>query len=168
MGNTIVTKMQAALDGDQRINRTEQREILETWGDRTYTNVEREEALQFLQQKCTARNDACLLAQICTRDWIDRVVAGSRDDLRSCYEELLLNKPDAKGDVLVSFTIRPDGTLKINDMSTAMDHEGTDFLKRLTASFAVIRFPRLSGGEPIEVKNYPLHFGEESPDLFAE
>lgn len=86
---------------------------------------------------------------------IQRVVRQGFGGFRRCYEAGLRDCPNLNGRVVVSFVIRPDGTV-----AKAWDG-GSDLVDRgvvscVVAAFRALRFPAFEG-PPIRV-SYPIAF----------
>lgn len=88
---------------------------------------------------------------------IERTVAAHRDDLRVCYEERLLTKPELAGAVEVVLTVNAAGQVtssKHDPAQTTIDDP--ELIKCLTRAIRGWKFPR-STGEPVTV-SFPLVF----------
>lgn len=97
------------------------------------------------------------------KDEIQAVVAANRDKVRACYDKALQDNPGIKGDLVVSFVINPDGTVKQAEVNWAesdlhvpeLDTCATEVIKGL-------QFPASSRGLESKV-DYPFNFNPPNP-----
>jgi TonB family protein len=94
-------------------------------------------------------------------------MAANRDKVRACYDAALKNNPGIAGDLVVSFVINPDGSVKSAEVNWSeselhvpeLDACAIDVLRTL-------KFPPSSRGLESKV-NYPFNFkpGKGAPGV---
>jgi TonB family protein len=97
------------------------------------------------------------------KDEIQAVIAANRAKMRSCYDAALKNNPGIAGDLVVSFVINPDGSVKSAEVNWSeselhvpeLDSCAVDVLRTL-------KFPPSSRGLESKV-NYPFNFNPGKP-----
>jgi TonB family protein len=98
------------------------------------------------------------------KEEIQRVVADNRDKVRACYDAALKENPGIAGDLVVSFVIDPDGSVKSAEVNWAESELHVPELD--TCAVAVVKalkFPASSRGLESKV-NYPFNFNPAPPD----
>ncbi len=86
------------------------------------------------------------------RDVIAAVIRRHINEVRYCYERQLAQQADLEGNLVVRFTIQPDGTIGTVEITTGM-HEEVD-----ACVAARIRSWTFPAAEGITVVNYPFVF----------
>jgi TonB family protein len=97
------------------------------------------------------------------KDEIQAVIAANRAKVRTCYDAALKNNPGIAGDLVVSFVINPDGSVKSAEVNWSeselhvpeLDSCAVDVLRTL-------KFPPSSRGLESKV-NYPFNFNPGKP-----
>ncbi len=93
-----------------------------------------------------------------SKEEVATVVASHRDEIKSCYQELLKENPNASGKVVLHFVVDPDGKVaeaSIKDRTIASEDLGSCVLTR----FRNWEFPK--AGQPTEVLAYPIYMGRK-------
>jgi pyruvate/2-oxoglutarate dehydrogenase complex dihydrolipoamide acyltransferase (E2) component len=85
-------------------------------------------------------------------------VKAHRKDARACYEKALKQLPDLKGDLVIHFTLKPNGDVKEADVN----RERSTIVAPMVVSCVIdvikaIHFPASSRGMESQV-NYPFNF----------
>jgi hypothetical protein len=93
-----------------------------------------------------------------TVEVIAAVVKTHRKEARDCYEKALKQIPGLKGDVVIHFTLRPNGKVK----QAELNQERSTITEASVSSCVIgvvsaIEFPRSSKGKETSV-NYPFNF----------
>jgi TonB family protein len=97
------------------------------------------------------------------KDEIQAVIAANRDKMRACYDAALKNNPGIQGDLVVTFVINPDGSVKSAEVNWTeselhvpeLDSCAVDVLRSL-------KFPPSSRRLESKV-NYPFNFNPRQP-----
>ncbi len=94
---------------------------------------------------------------------IQRVVADNRHKVRACYDAALATNPGIQGDLVVSFVIDPDGTVKQAEVNWS---ESDLHIPELDAcavdAIKTLEFPASSRGLESKV-NFPFNFNPQPP-----
>jgi len=91
-------------------------------------------------------------------DSIAAMVKAHRKEARECYEKALKQIPGLKGDVVIHFTLKPNGQVKHAELN-----EQRSTIREASVSSCVIdviqkiEFPKSSKGLETDV-NYPFNF----------
>jgi hypothetical protein len=93
-----------------------------------------------------------------TMEVIAEVVKAHRKPARECYEKQLKQIPDLKGDLVIHFTLRPNGTVKTAEINTERSTiTAPPVVNCVIDVIRGIQFPRSSRGMETTV-NYPFNF----------
>jgi TonB family protein len=94
---------------------------------------------------------------------IQAVVASNRDSFRACYEKSLKSHPDIQGSFILTFVVKPDGTVKSAeaDQSRSQIHTA-DLETCAVAALKTLKFPPSRKGMESTV-NYPFDFHPKGP-----
>lgn len=97
------------------------------------------------------------------KDQIQTVIAANRERVRACYDAAQKNDPGIQGDLVVTFVINPDGSVKsaeVNPQESEIHSPELD-----TCAIGVLKtlkFPASSRGLESKV-NYPFNFKPAPP-----
>lgn len=86
------------------------------------------------------------------RSVLARVIRRHINEVRYCYERQLVQEPDLEGNLVVRFTIQPDGSVGAVDITSGM-HDAVD-----SCVVGRIRTWNFPAAEGITVVNYPFVF----------
>jgi len=97
------------------------------------------------------------------KDEIQRVIADNRPKVRACYEAALKTNPGIAGDLVVSFIINPDGSVKDAEVNWSESELHVPELDSCTLEVVqALKFPPSSRGLESKV-NYPFNFNPQRP-----
>ena len=97
------------------------------------------------------------------KDEIARVIADNRTKVRACYEAALKTNPGIAGDLVVSFIINPDGSVKNAEVNWSESELHVPELDSCTLEVVqAMKFPPSSRGLESKV-NYPFNFNPQRP-----
>jgi TonB family protein len=97
------------------------------------------------------------------KDEIQRVIADNRAKVRACYEAALKANPGIAGDLVVSFIINPDGSVKDAEVNWSESELHVPELDSCTLEVVqAMKFPPSSRGLESKV-NYPFNFNPQRP-----
>ena len=97
------------------------------------------------------------------KDEIQRVIADNRGKVRACYEAALKTNPGIAGDLVVSFIINPDGSVKNAEVNWSESELHVPELDSCTIEVVqALKFPPSSRGLESKV-NYPFNFNPQRP-----
>jgi TonB family protein len=97
------------------------------------------------------------------KDEIQRVIADNRNKVRACYEAALKANPGIAGDLVVSFIINPDGSVKNAEVNWSESELHVPELDSCTLEVVqALKFPPSSRGLESKV-NYPFNFNPQRP-----
>ena len=97
------------------------------------------------------------------KDEIQRVIADNRGKVRACYEAALKANPGIAGDLVVSFIINPDGSVKNAEVNWSESELHVPELDSCTLEVVqALKFPPSSRGLESKV-NYPFNFNPQRP-----
>jgi TonB family protein len=98
-----------------------------------------------------------------TKEEIQRVIAENRDKVRACYDHALAANPGIQGDLVVSFVIRPNGTVKQAEINWAESSLHVPELDACAADAVKgFKFPPSTHGLESKV-DYPFNFNPPNP-----
>jgi TonB family protein len=97
-----------------------------------------------------------------SKEDIQRVIAGNRQKIRDCYDAALANNPGIQGDLVISFVINPDGSVKDVEVNTESDLHIPELDTCATGAVRALEFPASSRGLESKV-NYPFNFKPPPP-----
>lgn len=93
-----------------------------------------------------------------TSEIVAETVKAHRKEARECYQKQLSQLPDLKGDLVVHFTLRPNGTVKVAELNRERSTiTATVVVNCVLDVVRAIQFPRSSRGMETTV-NYPFNF----------
>jgi outer membrane biosynthesis protein TonB len=93
-----------------------------------------------------------------TSEIIAETVKAHRKEARECYQKQLSQLPDLKGDLVVHFTLRPNGTVKMAELNRERSTITAPVVVNCVLDVVrAIKFPRSSRGMETTV-NYPFNF----------
>jgi len=97
------------------------------------------------------------------KEEIQRVIADNRAKVRACYEAALKGNPGIAGDLVVSFIINPDGSVKNAEVNWSESELHVPELDSCTLEVVqALKFPPSSRGLESKV-NYPFNFNPQRP-----
>jgi TonB family protein len=97
------------------------------------------------------------------KEEIARVIADNRTKVRACYETALKTNPGIAGDLVVSFIINPDGSVKNAEVNWSESELHVPELDSCTLEVVqALKFPPSSRGLESKV-NYPFNFNPQRP-----
>jgi TonB family protein len=86
------------------------------------------------------------------------VITAHRDEVRACYDAALANNPGIAGDLVVSFVINPDGSVKHAEVNWAESELHVPELDSCAIEVLdKVKFPASARGMESKV-NYPFNF----------
>jgi TonB family protein len=92
---------------------------------------------------------------------IQRIVADNRHKVRACYDAALATNPGIQGDLVVSFVIAPDGTVKQAEVNWSESELHVPELDTCAVdAIKTLQFPASSRGLESKV-NFPFNFNPQ-------
>lgn len=103
-----------------------------------------------------------------TKEAIQSVIASNRDKVRACYDAALAHNPGIQGDLVVTFVINPNGSVKQAEVNWAESEVHVPELDTCAAdALKTLKFPVSSRGLESKV-NYPFNFNPPDPNKPAK
>jgi TonB family protein len=100
-----------------------------------------------------------------TKEEIQKVITSNRDKVRSCYDKALESNPGIHGDLVISFVINLNGTVKHAEVNWAQSDLHVPELDTCAAeAVKALKFPASSRGFESKI-NYPFNFNP--PNSYA-